>query len=82
LRAGLAHGPVVAQGGDFYGRTVNMASRITQIARPGSVLATEEAKEALGDRLHYSFAGERRLKGIDWRVKIYRVRREPKSAEG
>jgi len=81
LRAGLAHGPVVAQGGDFYGRTVNLASRITQIARPGSVLATQEAKKTLGDRFHYSFAGERRLKGIDDRVRLFRVRRQPKDAE-
>jgi adenylate cyclase len=81
LRAGLAHGPVVARGGDFYGRTVNLASRITQIARPGSVLATQEAKKALGDRFHYSFARERRLKGIDDRVRLYRVRRQPKDAE-
>ena len=76
LRAGLAHGPVVAQGGDFYGRIVNLASRITQIARPGSVLASKEAKEALGDRFHYSFAGERRLKGIAGPARLFRVRRE------
>ena len=81
LRVGLAYGPVVSQGGDFYGRTVNLASRITQIARPGSVLASEEAKGALGEGLHYSFAGERHLKGIDGGVKIHRVRREPRSAE-
>jgi adenylate cyclase len=77
LRAGLAQGPVVIQGGDFYGRPVNLASRITQIARPGSVLANNEATDALGDRFHYSFAGERRLKGIGG-VKLFRVRREPR----
>jgi len=77
LRAGLAQGPVVSQGGDFYGRPVNLASRITQIARPGSVLASKEARDALGDRFHYSFAGERRLKGIGG-VKLVRVRRQPK----
>jgi adenylate cyclase len=77
LRAGLAQGPVVSQGGDFYGRPVNLASRITQIARPGSVLASKEARDALGDRFHYSFAGERRLKGIGG-VKLFRVRREPR----
>jgi adenylate cyclase len=77
LRVGVAHGPAIGQGGDFYGRPVNLASRITGIARPGSVLASEDAKEALGDRFHYSFAGERRLKGIGG-VKLFRVRREPK----
>lgn len=78
LRAGLAFGPVVPRGGDFYGRTVNLASRITQIARPGSVLASEEARDALGKQFHYSFAGERHLKGIEGRVKLFRVRREPR----
>ena len=63
LRAGVAHGAAIGRGGDFYGPPVNLASRITAVARPGSVLADKEAKEALGDRFHYSFAGERRLKG-------------------
>jgi adenylate cyclase len=75
LRVGLAHGPAIGQGGDFYGSTVNLASRITSVARPGSVLASEEATEAMGDGFQYSFAGERRLKGISGRVKLVRVRR-------
>jgi adenylate cyclase len=74
LRIGVGFGPAIGQGGDFYGRPVNMASRITGIARPGSVLASGEAKEALGDRFRYSFAGERHLKGISGRVSLFRVR--------
>ena len=38
LRAGIARGPVLAQSGDYYGRSVNLASRITNVAKPGSVL--------------------------------------------
>ena len=79
LRAGVAHGTALARGGDWYGRPVNLASRITAVARPGSVLADEGAKKAVGDSFRYSLAGERRLKGIDSRVKLFRVRRE---AEG
>jgi adenylate cyclase len=52
---------------------VNLASRITGVARPGSVLASEGARNALGDGFRYSFAGERKLKGIG-EVKLYRVR--------
>jgi adenylate cyclase len=78
LRAGLAFGPAIGQGGDFYGHPVNLASRITQIARPASVLASEEARDAIGDGFHFSFAGERPLKGIKGRVKLFRVRREPR----
>ena len=78
LRAGVAHGTALSQGGDWYGHPVNLASRITDVARPGSVLADDAAKEAVGDRFHYSFAGERKLKGIKGGVKLFRVRREPK----
>jgi adenylate cyclase len=77
LRAGIATGPTLPQSGDYYGRSVNLASRITGIARPGSVLVDAPTREAAGeDHLAYSFAGERRLKGIDARQKLFRVRRE------
>jgi adenylate cyclase len=75
LRAGIAYGPVLAQAGDYYGRPVNLASRITGVARPGSVLADEAARLAAGEGFDYSFAGERRLKGFDSKAKLYRVRR-------
>lgn len=75
LRAGLAYGPALAQSGDYYGRAVNLASRITGIARPGSVLVDAAMKAAGGDDFSYSFAGERRLKGIDFGVKLFRARR-------
>jgi adenylate cyclase len=76
LRAGLATGLTLPQAGDYYGRSVNLASRITGIARPGSVLVDEATRAATGeDGFAYSFAGERRLKGIDSRIKLYRVRR-------
>jgi adenylate cyclase len=77
LRAGIATGPTLPQSGDYYGRSVNLASRITGIARPGSVLVDTATREAMGeDGFEYSFAGERRLKGIDARTKLFRVRRE------
>jgi len=75
LRAGVAHGSVHAQAGDYYGRPVNLASRLTAIAKPGSVLIDEAAKDAAGDRFEYSFAGEKRLKGFDHRVRLHRARR-------
>lgn len=74
LRAGLASGPTLPQSGDYYGRSVNLASRITSVARPGSVLVDAATREAAGEGFSYSFAGERRLKGIDSRLKLFRVR--------
>jgi adenylate cyclase len=75
LRAGVAYGSVLIRAGDYYGRPVNLASRITEVAKPGSVLAAEEAREAAGEGFEYSFAGERRLKGFDSKAKLFRVRR-------
>lgn len=75
LRAGVASGQALARAGDWYGRPVNLASRVTAIARPASVLATEAVRDALADDFDWSFAGERRLKGIDDRVKLFRCRR-------
>jgi adenylate cyclase len=76
LRAGLAYGPALAQSGDYYGRSVNLASRITAMARPGSVLVDSATKEAVDGAFAYSFAGERRLKGIDSGIKLFRARRQ------
>jgi adenylate cyclase len=75
LRAGVASGTALPRGGDWYGRPVNLASRITAIARPGSVLAAEEVHDALEDAYQWSFAGSRKLKGIDGSVKVFRARR-------
>ena len=38
VRAGLAHGAVVSRLGDVFGPTVNIAARLTSVARPGHVL--------------------------------------------
>ncbi|HET7197089.1 MAG TPA: adenylate cyclase regulatory domain-containing protein, partial [Burkholderiales bacterium] len=42
LRAGAALGMAVPSAGDWFGRPVNLASRITSIARPGSLLVERE----------------------------------------
>jgi adenylate cyclase len=75
LRIGLASGAALSRAGDWYGRPVNLASRITTLARPGSVLATREVRDAGGDGYRWSSAGARSLKGVDEPVRLYRVRR-------
>ena len=75
LRAGIALGPAQARAGDVYGHSVNLASRVTGVARPGSVLCTEEVREAADDDFAWSFAGRHRLKGVDHRVPLHRARR-------
>jgi adenylate cyclase len=49
LRAGLAYGRVLSRFGDVYGSVVNIASRLTSVARPGTVLVDLEMSEALKD---------------------------------
>jgi len=47
VRAGLAFGPVTSRLGDVFGPTVNIASRLTSVARPGTVLVDRGAFDAL-----------------------------------
>lgn len=74
LRAGLATGPTLPQSGDYYGRTVNLASRITGVARPGSVVVDAVTEEAVEEEFAFTSLGLRRLKGIEGRTKLYRAR--------
>jgi adenylate cyclase len=82
LHAGVALGPVVSRGGDWYGHTVNVASRIAAIARPASVLCEDAVHEAAPEAFRWSFAGERRLKGVKRPVRLWRARRlDPEDEE-
>jgi adenylate cyclase len=48
-RAGLAAGTVLSQEGDYYGPVVNLASRLVELPRPGTVLASSEVRDTLAD---------------------------------
>jgi adenylate cyclase len=47
VRIGLAHGPVLRSLGDVYGATVNLASRLTALAQPGTVITDPSTARAL-----------------------------------
>jgi adenylate cyclase len=47
LRIGMAYGPVLPMMGDVFGTTVNLAARLTAIARPGSILVDSVLAEGL-----------------------------------
>jgi adenylate cyclase len=83
LRAGLATGPALHRAGDWYGSSVNLASRVTSIARPGTVVVTQATRDAAtataeadGDdtRWRWSTLPPRRIKGVDGSVPLYRAR--------
>lgn len=79
LRAGIAFGPALLRAGDYFGNSVNLASRVTGIARPGSVLCTQEIHDACPDDFVWSSAGRHRLKGVPGPTHLYRAR--PKREE-
>jgi len=62
---GLHAGPVIFQEGDYYGATVNVASRIAEYARPGEVLVSQEVVDAsTGTDLAFREIGPVELKGV------------------
>jgi len=61
--------------GDYFGNTVNVASRVTGAARPDSVLCTAEVRDACAEQFDWSFAGRHRLKGVAGPTPLYRARK-------
>jgi adenylate cyclase len=68
----------LGRGGDWYGRPVNLAARITNFARPESVVVDQAVKDSIaetdGRHFDFSFAGKRKFKGIEGEVPVHRVR--------
>src|SRR5207244_7450268 len=74
IHAGVSAGPVVFQGGDYYGRTVNLAARVAAQAAPGEVLATDEvADHSAGSDIRFQPIGAVELKGFVRPVALHRV---------
>jgi adenylate cyclase len=78
LRIGLASGSAVTRAGDWFGSPVNVASRVTAAARPGTVMVAESTRDAVGNAagFEWSQAGARRLKGVSGEIKLFRVGRD------
>ncbi|MEV0591829.1 adenylate/guanylate cyclase domain-containing protein [Nonomuraea cavernae] len=60
LRIGIAYGPVLPILGDVFGTTVNLAARLTTIARPGAIVVDTGMAEDLGDRPEFEVRRIRR----------------------
>jgi adenylate cyclase len=78
VRVGLARGPALAWEGDLFGPTVNLASRLVNVARAGTVLVSEPLAGELEGRAEYALRPLRgvRLQGIG-RVRPRVLRRAP-----
>ncbi|MFT4036448.1 MAG: adenylate cyclase regulatory domain-containing protein [Patulibacter sp.] len=84
LRVGLAFGPAVSRAGDWFGRPVNLASRLTGVARAGSVVVDDTFRSEVGDAdgVLWSEIGDRRLKGISSPTRLFRARRPSAASTG
>ena len=74
---GIHAGPVVFQEGDYFGRTVNLAARIAEYARPGEVLVSQEAVDAAdGGPVTFTEVGPVELKGVPGTLRLHTARRD------
>ena len=74
---GVAAGPVIRQGGDYYGRTVNLASRISDRAASGQVLVSEPVVElASVPGVTFVGIGAIELQGLKAPVDLFEARRD------
>jgi adenylate cyclase len=72
---GVAAGPVVAQGGDYFGRTVNLAARIAARASAGQVLVSSSVAELAPSKgVRFVELGELPLKGFARPVRVLEAR--------
>ncbi|MGH8952553.1 MAG: adenylate/guanylate cyclase domain-containing protein, partial [Acidimicrobiia bacterium] len=75
-RVGIHAGPVIFQEGDYFGRTVNIASRMADYARPGEVLVSEEVVEAASATpVTFNAIGPVTLKGVTDPLSLYTAHR-------
>ena len=73
---GIHAGPVIFQDGDYFGRTVNLAARIAEYARPGEVLVSQEVVDAAdGGPVRFTEIGPVELKGVPGTLRLHTARR-------
>jgi adenylate cyclase len=70
-RVGIHSGRALYRDGDYYGRAVNLASRVEARAAGGEVLVTREVVEAAGRHLAFQLIGEVKLKGFDEATELF-----------
>jgi adenylate cyclase len=72
---GVHAGPVIFQEGDYFGRTVNLAARIADYARPGEVLVSQEVVDAAAaGSVRFTEIGPVELKGVPGTLRLYTAR--------
>ena len=73
-RIGMHAGGALYRDGDYFGRAVNLASRVGARAAGGEVLVTRPVAEAAGGHLELEHIGEVRLKGFSEATELFLAR--------
>jgi adenylate cyclase len=77
-RIGINAGAVIAQEGDYFGRTVNIAARIADYAKPHEVLVSEDARRSASVAdVDFELIGDVPLKGVARSVRLHKATRTP-----
>ena len=76
FRVGINLGDVIVEDGDIHGDGVNIAARLEGIAEPGGICISDDAFRQVQGKVDAEFidAGERELKNIARRVRVYQAR--------
>ena len=73
-RIGMHYGEVLYRDGDYYGREVNQAARVSARSGAGEVLVTQAVVAAAGPHLDFELIGEVRLKGFSEPTELFVAR--------
>jgi adenylate cyclase len=76
-RIAMHYGAALYRDGDYYGRAVNIASRVAARSGAGEVLVTRSVVEHAGPNLEFELLGEVRLKGFNEPTEIFLAHRRP-----
>lgn len=73
LHGGMHQGVVVRREGDYFGGSVNLASRLLALAGSGELLATRSAVDRAGGPGGWTALGGHRMRGLQAQVDVYRL---------
>jgi adenylate cyclase len=77
-RTALHHGPVIRRAGDLFGSTVNIAARMSALAAPGQLLATQSVAEAAAaEGILVGDLGETLLRSLPDRIHLFEIHLTP-----
>lgn len=73
VRVGLAAGPVMSLFGDYFGETVNLAARLVALARPSTVVVSDDVRSRGADALAFERLPMQALKGFHAPTAAFRL---------